>query len=125
MPWSSFRRAGLDRRPTVPSRARGFAVQAIRFGAASGSCDCRIAGMDARLLASELGLPEGPTVLPDGRLVFCDGNIGELSVCADGAVGTFAVTGGSPWGTVLGSVRADYVTQCGTLPGSGGLSDVG
>ena len=42
--------------------------------------------MDARLLASERGFPEGPTVLPDGRLVFCDGNIGELSVYADGAL---------------------------------------
>src|SRR5207253_4227627 len=119
MPWSSFRRAGLDRRPTVPSRARGFAVQAIRFGAASGSRDCRIAGMDARLLASELGFPEGPTVLPDGRLVFCDGNIGKLSVYADGEVGTFAVTGGSPWGAVLGSDGAIYVTQGGNVPGSG------
>jgi len=80
--------------------------------------------MDARLLASELGFPEGPTVLPDGRLVFCDGNIGELSVYADGAVGTFAVTGGSPWGAVLGSDGAIYVTQGGNVPGSGDMSAV-
>jgi gluconolactonase len=80
--------------------------------------------MDARLLASDRGFPEGPTVLPDGRLVFCDGNIGELSVYADGAVSTFAVTGGSPWGAVLGSDGAIYVTQGGNVPGSGDTSAV-
>ncbi len=80
--------------------------------------------MDARLLASERGFPEGPTVLPDGRLVFCDGNIGELSVYADGDVGTFAATGGSPWGAVLGSDGAIYVTQGGNVPGSGDTSAV-
>ncbi|HWJ31564.1 MAG TPA: SMP-30/gluconolactonase/LRE family protein, partial [Gaiellaceae bacterium] len=80
--------------------------------------------MDVRLLASGLGFPEGPTVLPDGRLVFCDGNIGELSVYAEGSVGTFAVTGGSPWGAVLGSDGAIYVTQGGNVPGSGDTSAV-
>src|SRR5712691_6837072 len=80
--------------------------------------------MNGRLLASDLGFPEGPVVLPDGRLVFCDGNIGELSVYADGAVRTFAVTGGSPWGAVLGSDGAIYVTQGGNVPGSGDTSAV-
>lgn len=80
--------------------------------------------MNAHLLASELGFPEGPVVLPDGRLVFCDGNIGELSLYADGVVSTFAVTGGSPWGAVLGSDGAIYVTQGGNVPGSGDTSAV-
>jgi len=80
--------------------------------------------MNARLLASELGFPEGPVVLPDGRLVFCDGNIGELSLYAEGVVSTFAVTGGSPWGAVLGSDGAIYVTQGGNVPGSGDTSAV-
>jgi len=80
--------------------------------------------MNARLLASDLGFPEGPVVFADGRLVFCDGNIGELSVYADGAVGTFAVTGGSPWGALLGSDGAIYVTQGGNVPGSGDVSAV-
>jgi gluconolactonase len=80
--------------------------------------------VDARLLASDRGFPEGPAVLPDGRLVFCDGNIGELSVYADGAVSTFAVTGGSPWGAVLGSDGAIYVTQGGNVPGSGDTSAI-
>lgn len=34
--------------------------------------------MQTTLLASGLGFPEGPTALPDGRLVLCDGNTGEL-----------------------------------------------
>lgn len=80
--------------------------------------------MDVRQLAAGLGFPEGPTVLPDGRLIFCDGNIGELSLYADGGVSTFAVTGGSPWGAVLGSDGAVYVTQGGNVPGSGDTSAV-
>jgi len=80
--------------------------------------------MNGRLLASDLGFPEGPVVLSDGRLVFCDGNIGELSVYDDGAVSTFAVLGGSPWGAVLGSDSAIYVTQGGNVPGSGDTSAV-
>jgi gluconolactonase len=80
--------------------------------------------MTGRLLASGLGFPEGPVVMPDGRLVFCDGNIGELSLFADGGVSTFAETGGSPWGAVLGSDGAIYVTQGGNVPGSGDTSAV-
>lgn len=80
--------------------------------------------MNGRLLASDLGFPEGPVVLPDGRLVFCDGNIGELCVYTEGVVSTFGVLGGSPWGAVLGSDGAIYVTQGGNVPGSGDTSAV-
>ena len=82
--------------------------------------------MKATLLASGLGFPEGPLVWPDGRIVFCDGNVGELLVYdkAKGTVGTFARTGGSPWGTVLGSDGAIYVTQGGNVPGSGDTSAI-
>jgi gluconolactonase len=80
--------------------------------------------MEGRLLASGLGFPEGPLVLPDSRLVFCDGNTGELLVYADDEVSTFARTGGSPWGTVLGSDGAVYVTQGGNVPGSGDTSAI-
>src|SRR5437667_11745611 len=80
--------------------------------------------MNARLLASGLGFPEGPVAFPGQRLVFCDGNIGELSSYVDGTVGTFAVTGGSPWGAVLGSDGAIYITQGGNVPGSGDTSAV-
>jgi hypothetical protein len=59
--------------------------------------------MKTTSLASSLGFPEGPVVLSEGRVVFCDGNPGELLVYADGSVSTYACTGGSPWGAVLGS----------------------
>jgi gluconolactonase len=73
----------------------------------------------ASLLASDLGFPEGPVVMPDGGIVFCDGNTGELRRWYDDALSRFAVTGGSPWGAVLGSDGAVYVTQGGNVPGSG------
>ena len=79
--------------------------------------------MTPKLLASDLGFPEGPVIMPDGNLVFCDGNIGQL-LRYDGSVGTFAHTGGSPWGAVLGSDGAVYVTQGGNVPGSGDTSAV-
>ena len=80
--------------------------------------------MEATLLASGLGFPEGPVVLPEGGIVFCDGNIGELLVWENDAVGTYAVTGGSPWGAVLGTDGAIYVTQGGNVPGSGDTSAI-
>jgi gluconolactonase len=80
--------------------------------------------VEATLLASGLGFPEGPVVLPDAGVVFCDGNIGELLVWEDGAIGTYAVTGGSPWGAVLGADGAIYVTQGGNVPGSGDTSAI-
>jgi gluconolactonase len=78
--------------------------------------------VQSTLLASGLGFPEGPTILGDGRIVLCDGNTGELLVNESDAVSTYARTGGSPWGTVLGSDGAIYVTQGGNVPGSGDLS---
>ena len=80
--------------------------------------------MESTLLASGLGFPEGPAVMGDGRLVLCDGNTGELLAYADGRVSTYARTGGSPWGTVLGTDGAIYVTQGGNVPGSGDTSAV-
>ena len=80
--------------------------------------------MESTLLASGLGFPEGPAVMGDGRLVLCDGNTGELLAYADGRVSTYARTGGSPWGTVLGTDGAIYVTQGGNVPGSGDTSTV-
>ncbi len=74
--------------------------------------------MEGLLLASNLGFPEGPVVMPDKSIVFCDGNIGELLRWDGSGVSTFAATGGSPWGAVLGSDGAVYVTQGGNVPGS-------
>ena len=80
--------------------------------------------MTSTLLASGLGFPEGPAVLGDGRIEFCDGNTGKLLVYAEPNVSTYARAGGSPWGTVLGSDGAIYVTQGGNVPGSGDTSAV-
>jgi gluconolactonase len=80
--------------------------------------------VEAVLLASELGFPEGPVIMPDHSVVFCDGNTGELRRFNDGQVETYAQTGGSPWGAVLGSDGAIYVTQGGNVPGSGDTSAI-
>ena len=86
------------------------------------------AGKDAAvvgtLLAEGLGFPEGPVVMPDGAIVLCDGNTGQLLRWSDGAMSTFADTGGSPWGAILGSDGAIYLTQGGNVPGSGDFSAV-
>lgn len=80
--------------------------------------------MQATLLVSDLGFPEGPVVMPDGAIVFCDGNTGELLRWEDGTLGTYARTGGSPWGALIGADGAVYVTQGGNVPGSGDFSAV-
>jgi gluconolactonase len=80
--------------------------------------------LQSTLLASGLGFPEGPVILSDGRIVLCDGNTGELLAYDSGTISSYAGTGGSPWGTVLGSDGAIYVTQGGNVPGSGDVSAV-
>jgi gluconolactonase len=80
--------------------------------------------MKATSLASGLGFPEGPVVVSEGRVVFCDSNTGEMLVYADGSISTYACTGGSPWGAVPGRDGAIYVTQGGYVPGSGDTSAV-
>ena len=80
--------------------------------------------MQGRQLASGLGLPEGPVDMGDGRIVFCDGNTGEMLVWDGTEVSVFATTGGSPWGAILGTDGAVYVTQGGNVPGSGDTSAV-
>jgi gluconolactonase len=90
---------------------------------------CKPAGrrevvVDATLVASDLGFPEGPVVVPNRGLLFCDGNTGEIRRWHDGNVSGSAHTGGSPWGATLGSDGSLYVTQGGNVPGSGDLSAV-
>jgi len=80
--------------------------------------------MQSTLLASGLGFPEGPTVLGDGRIVLCDANTGELLAYQGGSMAHFARTGGSPWGTYLGTDGKLYVNQGGDVPGSGDFSAV-
>jgi gluconolactonase len=80
--------------------------------------------VEAVLLASELGFPEGPVIMPNASVVFCDGNTGDLRRWKDGALDIYAHTGGSPWGGVLGTDGAVYVTQGGNVPGSGDTSAI-
>ncbi len=80
--------------------------------------------MKGTLLASGLGFTEGPVVMPDGSIVLCDGNVGQLLRWHEGTMSTFAETGGSPWGAVLGSDGAIYVTQGGNVPASSDQSAI-
>jgi gluconolactonase len=80
--------------------------------------------VDAVLLASQLGFPEGPVIMPDSSVVFCDGNTGDLRRWNDGELDIYAHTGGSPWGALLGSDGAIYVTQGGNVPDSGDTSAI-
>ena len=78
----------------------------------------RIFPVEGTLLASNLGFPEGPVVMPDGSIVSATGTPASCSAGTADSMGTFATTGGSPWGAVLGSDGAVYVTQGGNVPGS-------
>src|ERR1700750_2397138 len=62
--------------------------------------------------------------MSDGSVVFCDGNTGDLRRWKDGELDIYARTGGSPWGAVLGTDGAIYVTQGGNVPGSGDTSAI-
>ena len=74
--------------------------------------------IEASLQASGLGFPEGPLVLPDGRLAFVEEYGGCVSVLEDGKVRTLAQVGGNPNGLALGSDGRIWVTR-----GRGALGD--
>jgi gluconolactonase len=70
------------------------------------------------LVASGLGWPEGPTVLPDGSLVFVESYRSQLTaVSSDGQPRRFAYTAGAPNSCTLGSDGALYVCQNGGTVG--------
>ena len=70
------------------------------------------------LVASGLGWPEGPTVLPDGSLVFVESYRSQLTVVSvDGNLRRFAYTAGAPNSCVLGADGALYVCQNGGTVG--------
>jgi gluconolactonase len=65
-------------------------------------------------LADGLGWPEGPALLPDGRLVFVEIYRSQISVWAPGEpVRRHALVGGGPNATILGADGYLYVTQNG------------
>ena len=74
--------------------------------------------MEPEVLVQGIGHAEGPTVLGDGRCVFCQCYDGALGVWGpDGTSGTYANVGGGPNGTVLGGDGYVYVANNGGAVG--------
>jgi gluconolactonase len=68
------------------------------------------------VLAEGLGHPEGPYVLPDGRVVFANTYRSEIGVWEPGGrTGTYAFTGGAPNACMLGTDGFVYCTNCPTV----------
>lgn len=64
------------------------------------------------VVAEGLQHPEGPDVLPDGRLIFPEGFRSRISTWSeDEGVREYAHVGGKPYGVVVGSDDCVYVTQ--------------
>src|SRR6187200_1898111 len=65
-------------------------------------------------VATGLGWPEGPTVLPDGRIVLVESYRSQLTaIDRKGKASRFAYTAGAPNSCVLGDDGALYVCQNG------------
>ena len=69
-----------------------------------------------QVLAEGLGHPEGPCVLPDGRVAFANSYLSEIAVwdLARG-VGTYGFTGGAPNACMLGTDGYLYCTNTPTV----------
>lgn len=69
-----------------------------------------------QVVVEGLGHPEGPDVLPDGRVVFANTYASEVGVWDPArGKGTYAHTGGGPNACVLGTDGNVYITQCPTV----------
>ncbi len=74
--------------------------------------------MTMEQLATGLAWPEGPTVLPDGRVIFVETYRSQIGyVGPGGEYGQYAYTKGGPNATALGSDGCVYVTQNGGVVG--------
>jgi len=70
-------------------------------------------------LAAGLGHPEGPDVLPDGRIVMVETYRSKITVwSAEGGVSDYAICGGGPNACMLGADTAVYITQNGGTVGA-------
>ena len=70
------------------------------------------------LIAAGLGWPEGPTVSPDGRIVFVESYRSQLTVIGvDGEAHRFAYVKGAPNACVMGAGGEVYVCQNGGTVG--------
>jgi gluconolactonase len=74
---------------------------------------------DVELVASGLGWPEGPAVLPDGRIVLVESYRSQLTAIdpSTGKAERFAYVAGAPNSCVLGADGAMYVCQNGGTTG--------
>ena len=73
---------------------------------------------DVSVLAEGLAHPEGPDVLPDGRVIFVETFLGRISVWSEsGGVESYADVGGAPNACMLGGDGL-YVTQNGGVLGA-------
>lgn len=83
--------------------------------------------MKKTLCATGLAHAEGPTVLPNGNVVFCHCYYGSLGVWEPGAkdIAEFAKVGGGPNGTVLGVDEHVYVANNGGAVGPFRSEDFG
>lgn len=72
-----------------------------------------------RELHAGFGFAEGPVLLPDGEIAFCDGTNGVVLGLRDGHVRVIGEVGGAPNGLALGADGALYVTQMGDSPPEG------
>jgi gluconolactonase len=71
-----------------------------------------------QLITTGLGWPEGPTVMPDGSLVFVESYRSQLTIVGeDGEARQLAYTAGAPNSCVLGADGALYVCQNGGTVG--------
>lgn len=80
--------------------------------------------MRTEQLTDGLGWPEGPTVLPDGRVVFVESYRSQLSVWSPDGVERYAYTAGAPNSSVLGADGAVYVCQNGGTVGPWRAADM-
>jgi gluconolactonase len=69
---------------------------------------------DVRILATGLGFPEGPVVMPDGSVILTEIRNNRCSrVAPDGKVSLFSATGGGPNGLAVGPDGALYLCNNG------------
>jgi gluconolactonase len=70
------------------------------------------------VLLENVGHPEGPDFLPDGRLIFVEGYRSRLLTWTrDGGAEEFVICGGKPYATCVGSDGWIYITQSGDVSG--------
>jgi gluconolactonase len=72
----------------------------------------------AEVVAKGLEVPEGPVLLPDGRVAFVEQRRGRVSVLTDGRVETISESPGSPNAVTLGSDGCLYAAQNGGVVGA-------